>query len=106
MAKANPDINYMGIELYDSVIVSALENALEAGTLPNLKLLKVNGAHLAKFFEKNDVSRVYLNFSDPGQKRDMRKKDYLQELLKLYESILVDNGKYISKQTIWTLNSR
>ena len=94
MAKANPDINYMGIELYDSVIVSALENALEAGTLPNLKLLKVNGAHLAKFFEKNDVSRVYLNFSDPWPKTRHEKRRLSHgNFLKLYESILVDNGE-------------
>lgn len=94
MAKANPDINYMGIELYDSVIVSALENALEAGTLPNLKLLKVNGAHLAKFFDKNDVSRVYLNFSDPWPKTRHEKRRLSHgTFLKLYESILVDNGE-------------
>lgn len=94
MAKANPHINYMGIELYDSVIVSALENALEAGTLPNLKLLKVNGAHLAEFFEKNDVSRVYLNFSDPWPKvRHEKRRLSHEDFLKLYESILIDNGE-------------
>lgn len=94
MAKANPHINYMGIELYDSVIVSALENAIEAGTLPNLKLLKVNGAHLAKFFKKNDVSRVYLNFSDPWPKtRHEKRRLSHEEFLKLYESILIDNGE-------------
>ena len=94
MAKANPDTNYIGIELYDSVIVSALENAIEAGTLPNLRLLKVNGAHLAKFFEKNDVSRVYLNFSDPWPKIRHAKRRLSHEIfLKLYESILIDNGE-------------
>ena len=50
MAKQNPDINYIGIELYDSVIVSALENAIAAQPLPNLRLLKVNGSDLCKVF--------------------------------------------------------
>lgn len=43
MAKANPEINYMGIELYDSVIVAALDRLIEAD-LPNLRLLNVNAA--------------------------------------------------------------
>lgn len=93
MARANPGINYLGIELYDSVIVSALENAIEAG-LPNLKLLKVNGEHSAKFFQKNDVSRVYLNFSDPWPKiRHARRRLSHENFLKLYESFLIDNGE-------------
>ena len=94
MAKQNPDINYIGIELYDSVIVSALENALEAQPLPNLRLLKVNGADLAKYFQKNDVHRVYLNFSDPWPKIRHAKRRLTHEgFLKLYESILVDNAE-------------
>jgi len=44
MAKQNPDINYIGIELFDSVIVSAVENVIAAQPVPNLRLLKVNGA--------------------------------------------------------------
>ena len=67
MAKANPGINYMGIELYDSVIVMALDRLIEAD-LPNLKLLNVNATDLAKYFTKNDVNQVYLNFSDPWPK--------------------------------------
>jgi tRNA (guanine-N7-)-methyltransferase len=94
MAKANPEINYIGIELYDSVIVSALENAIEAGTLPNLKLIKINGEHSAKFFQKNDVSRVYLNFSDPWPKdRHAKRRLSHENFLKLYEAFLIDNGE-------------
>lgn len=94
MALANPDINYFGIELYDSVIVSALEKVLEANTPPNLRLLKVNGADLNKYFAKNDVSRVYLNFSDPWPKARHAKRRLTHEgFLKIYESILVDNGE-------------
>ncbi|MBD8027083.1 tRNA (guanosine(46)-N7)-methyltransferase TrmB [Ureibacillus sp. Re31] len=94
MALANPNINYIGIELYDSVIVSALEKVLDANTPPNLRLLKVNGADLAKYFAKDDVSRVYLNFSDPWPKTRHAKRRLTHEgFLKLYESILVDNGE-------------
>ncbi len=94
MAKQNPEINYIGIELYDSVIVSALENALDAQPLPNLRLLKVNGAHLDKYFAKNDVHRVYLNFSDPWPKTRHAKRRLTHEgFLKLYESILIDHAE-------------
>lgn len=94
MAKANPHINYIGIELYDSVIVCALEKIIEADSPSNLRLLKVNGADLNKFFEKSDVSRVYLNFSDPWPKTRHAKRRLTHEgFLKIYESILIDRGE-------------
>lgn len=94
MALANPEINYIGIELYDKVIVSALENVLNANKPANLRLLKVNGADLDKYFTKNDVSRIYLNFSDPWPKTRHAKRRLTHEgFLKLYESILIDNGE-------------
>lgn len=94
MALANPDINYIGIELYTSVIVVALEKVIEANTPPNLRLLKVNGADLDKYFAKGDVSRVYLNFSDPWPKTRHAKRRLTHEgFLKLYESILIDGGE-------------
>lgn len=94
MAKQNPAINYIGIELYDSVIVSAIENVLAAQPLPNLRLLKVNGADLEKYFDKNDVDRVYLNFSDPWPKsRHAKRRLTHEEFLKRYETILVDKAE-------------
>jgi tRNA (guanine-N7-)-methyltransferase len=93
MARANPDINYMGIELYDSVIVAALDRLIEAD-LPNLRLLNVNAADLEKYFAKNDVDRVYLNFSDPWPKvRHEKRRLTYKDFLKLYEDILVDKGE-------------
>ncbi|MCM3725444.1 tRNA (guanosine(46)-N7)-methyltransferase TrmB [Neobacillus cucumis] len=93
MAKANPDINYIGIELYDSVIVAALDRLIEAN-LPNLKLLNVNAAELEKYFTKNDVDRVYLNFSDPWPKfRHEKRRLTYKDFLKLYEDILVNGGE-------------
>ncbi|MDR4948911.1 tRNA (guanosine(46)-N7)-methyltransferase TrmB [Neobacillus cucumis] len=93
MAKANPDINYIGIELYDSVIVAALDRLIEAN-LPNLKLLNVNAAELDKYFTKNDVDRVYLNFSDPWPKsRHEKRRLTYKDFLSLYENILVDGGE-------------
>ncbi|TWT08479.1 tRNA (guanosine(46)-N7)-methyltransferase TrmB [Planococcus sp. CPCC 101016] len=95
MAKANPDINYIGIELFDSVIVTALESILEEeGGIPNLRLLKVNAKDMADYFEKAEVDRLYLNFSDPWPKTRHAKRRLTHEsFLKLYEAVLPEKGE-------------
>lgn len=93
MAKANPDINYIGIEVYKSVLVAALDYAIEAD-LPNLKLLNVNANDLEKFFDKNEVDRIYLNFSDPWPKtRHEKRRLTYKSYLKMYGNILKKDGE-------------
>ncbi|MBS4175975.1 tRNA (guanosine(46)-N7)-methyltransferase TrmB [Lederbergia citrea] len=93
MARANPDVNYIGIELQESVIVSALDRLIEA-ELSNVKLLHTNGEDLRTFFAKGDVDRVYLNFSDPWpKKRHEKRRLTFESFLKLYEDVLVDEGE-------------
>lgn len=94
MALQNPDINYIGIELFDSVIVCALEKIEAANKPANLRLLKINGAKLEEYFAKGDVNRVYLNFSDPWPKtRHAKRRLTHGGFLKVYENVLVDNGE-------------
>ncbi|MFC3212575.1 tRNA (guanosine(46)-N7)-methyltransferase TrmB [Planomicrobium okeanokoites] len=95
MAIANPDINYIGIELFDSVIVTALQTTLEQENgIPNLRLLRVNAQEMESFFEKNEVDRLYLNFSDPWPKTRHAKRRLTHEsFLKLYETVLLKNGE-------------
>jgi tRNA (guanine-N7-)-methyltransferase len=93
MAKENPHINYIGIELQGSVIVGALDLIIE-DPLPNIRLLNQNADELEKFFNENEIDRVYLNFSDPWpknrhEKRRLTHKNYLRS----YENILVKNGE-------------
>jgi tRNA (guanine-N7-)-methyltransferase len=93
MAKAHPDINYIGIEVYKSVIVDALDKLIEAD-LPNLKLLNIDASDLERLFAKNDVDRIYLNFSDPWPKtRHEKRRLTYKSFLKLYENILKDAGE-------------
>jgi tRNA (guanine-N7-)-methyltransferase len=93
MAKANPHINYIGIELAESVIVTALDKLIEE-ELPNLKLMNANAKNLAEYFDKGDVDRVYLNFSDPWPKtRHEKRRLTFKSFLDVYKSILVDNGE-------------
>ncbi len=93
MAKAHPHINYIGIEAYESVIVSALDRLIEA-ELPNLKLLAVNAVDLRNYFAKGDVSRVYLNFSDPWpKKRHEKRRLTYASFLNTYEDVLPEEGE-------------
>ncbi|MGN1402650.1 MAG: tRNA (guanosine(46)-N7)-methyltransferase TrmB [Bacillus sp. (in: firmicutes)] len=93
MAKQNPHINYIGIEMYESVIVYALDRLIEAD-LPNLKLLQVDAANLRNYFQKGDVDRVYLNFSDPWPKtRHEKRRLTYATFLETYEDIMPDGGE-------------
>ncbi|WJY27933.1 MULTISPECIES: tRNA (guanosine(46)-N7)-methyltransferase TrmB [Sporosarcina] len=94
MAKANPDVNYVGIEHFDSILVSAVEKTVDAGIPHNLRLLRANGKELTDIFAEGEVSRVYLNFSDPWPKskhakRRLTYKDFLQ----LYEQVMTPEGQ-------------
>lgn len=93
MAKNNPSVNYIGVELYESVIITALDRLIEAD-LPNLKLLNVDGADLLDYFEKGEIDRVYLNFSDPWPKtRHEKRRLTYKSFLNLYESLMPEGGE-------------
>ena len=93
MAQKNPHLNFIGIEKFDSVMVRALEKVIEAGELPNLKLLKIDADELTEIFEENEVAGVYLNFSDPWPKpRHAKRRLTHENFLKLYQTIMKEDG--------------
>ncbi|AKU26102.1 tRNA (guanosine(46)-N7)-methyltransferase TrmB [Geobacillus sp. FSL K6-0789] len=92
MAKLHPDLNFIGIELYPSVLVSALDKLIES-ELPNVRLLNANAKDLGTFFADGEVSRIYLNFSDPWpKKRHEKRRLTYRDFLALYERILTEDG--------------
>lgn len=94
MAKRYPEINFIGIEKYDSVIVRALEKVDE---LPNLRLIRMNALEIDEVFQK-EISTIYLNFSDPWpKKRHHERRLTSQTFLKKYDSIFEDNPCIIQK---------
>ena len=98
MAKLHPEINYIGIEMYDSVLLRALqkrEKLEEAGEkLDNLKFMCVDARLLPEIFEKGEIQRIYLNFSDPWPKaRHAKRRLTSREFLARYDQILVPDGK-------------
>ena len=93
MAKRYPEINFIGIELQTSVIVSALEKQIEE-QLPNLQLMQVNAKDLREYFEAGEVDRIYLTFSDPWPKnRHEKRRLTYKSFLSVYETILNDKGE-------------
>ena len=93
MAKLHPEINYIGIEMYDSVLLRALqkrERLEEEGLkLDNLMFMCVDARILPDIFEKGEVQRIYLNFSDPWPKaRHAKRRLTSREFLARYSQIL------------------
>lgn len=91
-----PNINFIGIEKFDSVIVRAVEK-LEEYDLPNLKIIRVD-ANLVNdiFFKEIDV--LYLNFSDPWPKdRHAKRRLTSTYFLEKYENIFKNEKCIIMK---------
>ena len=91
-AKNNPDINYIGIEKYDSVIVRTIQKSNEL-ELDNLKLIRLDAIFLDKVFDK-EVDLIYLNFSDPWPKdRHEKRRLTSYNFLSIYDKIFKDRAR-------------
>lgn len=99
----NPNINYIGIEKFDSVIVRALEKLLE-NPLKNVRLLRFDAEDIEKVFKKGEINTIYLNFSDPWPKNRQAKRRLTSErFLKRYSKVLINNGIIIQKTDNFSL---
>ena len=93
MAKAHPEINYIGIEMQISVVSIALDKLIEQD-IPNVQLLHVDGSALTNYFADHEVDQIYLNFSDPWPKKKHEKRRLTsQAFLAVDEQILRPNGE-------------
>ena len=82
----NPNTNYIGIEKYDSPLVSAVKK-LENLEIKNLKLICYDALFIEELFDK-EISKIYLNFSDPWpKKRHVKRRLSSTEFLKKYDNI-------------------
>ena len=97
MAKQNPDINYIGFEMYDSVLLRALqkmeERAENGNTLPNVFFVRMDARELPLIFDAEEVDKIYLNFSDPWPKeRHAKRRLTSRQFLERYDAILKSDG--------------
>lgn len=92
-----PDVNFIGIERYESVMVRAIQKLDEMEHLDNLKLIRMDAANIDKVFY-HEVDTVYLNFSDPWpKKRHARRRLTSPDFLGKYESIFTGNPHIVQK---------
>ena len=93
LAALHPDINYIGIERYTSVLLRAVQK-IEETPLPNVHFLCIDAATLPDIFAKEEVDRIYLNFSDPWPKdRHARRRLTSHEFLDRYYQFLKKDGR-------------
>lgn len=92
LARQNPNINYVGIERYSSVLLRAIQK-IEEEVIPNLFLICMDAKELSDVFAEGEVSKIYLNFSDPWPKdRHAKRRLPSKEFLARYHKILAKTG--------------
>ncbi len=98
MAEKYPDINFIGIEMYDSVLVRAVQKLAEKEEkLSNLRLIKMDANEIEEVFDK-EISCIYLNFSDPWpKKRHTKRRLTSKEFLQKYDTIFKDEKVIFQK---------
>lgn len=90
------NINFIGIEKYDSVIVRAIQKS-NGLPLDNLKILRIDANKLMAVFDK-EIDTIYLNFSDPWPKKRHSKRRLTSEFfLDIYDNIFKDRMRIIMK---------
>ena len=92
----NPNINFIGIEKYDSVMARALQK-LEDKNISNLKLIIYDAFKIDELFDK-EISKIYLNFSDPWPKaRHEKRRLTSKQFLDKYDKIFKDDNIIVMK---------
>lgn len=91
-----PNINFIGIEKFDSAIARAIKK-IDDYNLPNLKLIRMDAEKINQVFNK-EISCVYLNFSDPWPKERHEKRRLTHSsFLKLFDNIFIEDNLIIQK---------
>ena len=92
LAAEHPDINYIGIERYSSVLLRALQK-MEIEPLPNIRFLCMDASIITEVFDEEEVAKIYLNFSDPWPKeRHAKRRLTSRQFFERYDKILARNG--------------
>ena len=98
IAKRNPEVNYIAVEINKNVVVQACEKA-KREELKNLKFLILGAEKLGLYIPENSVERIYLNFSCPFPKKRYAKHRLTHEnFLEIYKKLMI-NGASIHQKT-------
>lgn len=92
MAKRHPEINFLGCEIAQSVIIKAGDK-LKKDPLNNLKLINLDANKILDYFDEGEINKIFLNFSDPWPKSKHEKRRLTApSFLENYQKILVKEG--------------
>lgn len=92
LALRNPDINYVGIEMYSSVLLRAVQK-MEEAPMDNLRFIRMDAREIEEVFDKEEVDKIYLNFSDPWPKdRHAKRRLPSRQFLARFDQILKTDG--------------
>lgn len=92
LAIANPDVNYIGIEKYSSVLIRAIEKRQEID-IKNLIFIRMDAENICDVFDNGEIAKIYLNFSDPWPKdRHAKRRLTSKEFFARYNNILKSDG--------------
>lgn len=93
LARRHPENNYIGIEKYSSVLLRALQK-MEEAPLDNLRFIRMDAETIEAVFAKDEVARIYLNFSDPWPKdRHAKRRLTSKEFFARYDKLLQRDGQ-------------
>lgn len=96
-ARRNPDINYIGIEKFSSVLIRALQK-MEEHDLNNIIFIRFDADNINDIFAEEEIEKIYLNFSDPWPKdRHEKRRLTSKEFLARYDKFLVHDGEIVFK---------
>ena len=93
MSKKYPEVNFIGIEKYESVLVTGVERLVENPS-DNIRFILGDVADLLQYFQYREVDRLFINFTDPWpKKRHEKRRLTYQSFLTLYEKVLRPEGE-------------
>lgn len=93
LAKQNPNINYIAMEMKEEVLLKAVEKAVE-NELNNILFIWGDVNNILDYFDKGELSRVYINFCDPWpKKRWYKRRLTYRGFLENYKKLLKDDGE-------------
>lgn len=94
-ALKNPNINFIGVEMYESVLCRAIQK-LECLDIKNIRVICIDAIELGNVFD-HEINKIYLNFSDPWpKKRHAKRRLTSHRFLDVYENIF--NGDAVIEQ--------
>ena len=92
LAQLHPDINYIGIEMYSSVLLRAVQK-MEENPISNLRFIRMDAREIEDVFAPGEVDKIYLNFSDPWPKdRHAKRRLPSRQFLARFDKILKKEG--------------